>query len=183
MSSSVCVPLFFKSFPFSEMWAASHSWVPSAKKIMITWVGRWGQVHWGSPGPWPPAQSSLVHSHPFPSVQMSLFSNLCCLMGFPGGSAGKESVCNVGHLGSVPELGRFSEEGNSYPRQYSGLENSIDCIVYRVTRNRTRLSDFHFNSVSGQGGTIHLCHFEQALILSGPQFLLHNKREVPELWF
>ena len=52
----------------------------------------------------------------------------CCLseMGFPGDSAGKESAYNVGNLGSIPELGRSSGEGNGYPLQYSGLENSMD---------------------------------------------------------
>jgi len=49
-------------------------------------------------------------------------------MGFPGGSAGKESVCTVGDLGSIPGLGRSPGEGNDYPLQYSGLENSMDCI-------------------------------------------------------
>ena len=47
-------------------------------------------------------------------------------LGFPGGSGGKESACNVGDLGSIPELGRSLEEGNGYPLQYSGLENSMD---------------------------------------------------------
>ena len=50
-------------------------------------------------------------------------------MGFPGGSAGKESTCNAGELGSIPGLGRFLGEGNGYLLQYSGLENSMDCIV------------------------------------------------------
>ena len=49
-------------------------------------------------------------------------------MGFPGGSAGKESACNVGDLGSIPGLGRSHGEGKGYPLQYSGLENSMDCI-------------------------------------------------------
>ena len=49
-------------------------------------------------------------------------------LGFPGGSGGKESTCNVGDLGSIPGLGRSLEEGSGYPFQYSGLENSIDCI-------------------------------------------------------
>ena len=50
-----------------------------------------------------------------------------------GGSAGKESTCNVGDLGLIPGLGRFPGEGNSYPRQYFGLENSMDCIVHGVS--------------------------------------------------
>ena len=45
--------------------------------------------------------------------------------GFPCGSAGKESVCNAGDLGSIPGLGRSSGEGKGYPDQYSGLENSM----------------------------------------------------------
>ena len=54
-----------------------------------------------------------------------------------GGSAGKESAYNVGDLGSTPGLGRSPGEGNVYPLQYSGLENSTDCIVHGVTKSRT----------------------------------------------
>ena len=43
-------------------------------------------------------------------------------MDFPGGSAGKESACNAGDLGSIPGLGRSPGEGNGYLRQLSGLE-------------------------------------------------------------
>ena len=52
--------------------------------------------------------------------------------GFPCGSAGKESTCNVGDWGSIPGLGRSPGEGKGYPLQYSGLENSRDCIVHGV---------------------------------------------------
>ena len=45
---------------------------------------------------------------------------------FPGGSAGKESTCNAGDLGSIPGLGKFPGGGKGYPLQYSGLENSRD---------------------------------------------------------
>ena len=65
-------------------------------------------------------------------------------LGFPGGSAGKESARNVADLGSIPGLGRSSGEGKGYPLQYSGLENSMDCIIHRVTKSWTRLSEFHF---------------------------------------
>ena len=50
-------------------------------------------------------------------------------LGFPCGSAGKESSCNEGDLGSIPGLGRSHGEGKDYPLQYLGLENSMDCIV------------------------------------------------------
>ena len=59
------------------------------------------------------------------------------IYGFPGSSAGKESACNAKDLGSIPGLGGSSEEGNSYPHQYSDLENSMDCIVHGVTKSRT----------------------------------------------
>ena len=59
------------------------------------------------------------------------------ILGFPGGSVGKESTCNVGNLGSVPELGRSPGEGKGYPLQSSGLENSMDCIVHGVAKSRT----------------------------------------------
>jgi len=52
------------------------------------------------------------------------------MWGFPGGSAGKESACNVGDLGSIPGLGRSPGEGKGYLLQYSGLENSKDCIPW-----------------------------------------------------
>ena len=48
---------------------------------------------------------------------------------FPCGSAGKESTCNAGDLGLIPELGRSPGEGKGYPLWYSGLENNMDCIV------------------------------------------------------
>ena len=65
-------------------------------------------------------------------------------LGFPCDSAGKESTCNVGDLGLLPGLGRSPGEGEGYPLQYSGLENSMDSIVYGVTKSWTQLSDFHF---------------------------------------
>ena len=47
----------------------------------------------------------------------------CKKVGFPGGSDGKESTCNVGDLGSTPGLGRSPEGGHGNPLQYSCLEN------------------------------------------------------------
>ena len=67
-------------------------------------------------------------------------------LGFLRGLAGKESACNMGHWGSIPGLGRSPREGNDYPLQYSGLENSMDCIVHWVAKSQTWLSDFHFLS-------------------------------------
>jgi len=47
-------------------------------------------------------------------------------LGFPCGSPGKESACNVGDLGLMSDLGRSPGEGKGYPLQYYGLENSMD---------------------------------------------------------
>ena len=68
-------------------------------------------------------------------------------LGFPCGSAGKESTCSEGDLGLIPGLGIFPGEGNSYPLQYSGLENSMDCIGQGVEKSWTRLSNFHFQFI------------------------------------
>ena len=59
------------------------------------------------------------------------------ILGFPCFSAGKVYACNVGDLGSIPELGRSAGEGKDYPFQYSGLENSMDCIVHGVAKSQT----------------------------------------------
>ena len=65
-------------------------------------------------------------------------------LGFPGASAGKESAYNAGDLGLIPGLGRSPGEGKGYPLQYSGLENSMDCIGHGIAKSRTLLSNFHF---------------------------------------
>ena len=97
-------------------------------------------------------------SNPLIAIQLSHFMHsfihswtkltdfYCDLWGFPGGSAGKESACNVGDLGLIPGLGRSPGGGKGYPLQYSGLENCTDCRVHGVTKSWTRLFDidFHF---------------------------------------
>ena len=67
-------------------------------------------------------------------------------LGFPCGSASKESACNAGDLSSNPGLGRSPRVGKGYPMPVSGLENSMDCIVRGVTKSWTWLSDFHFHT-------------------------------------
>ena len=71
---------------------------------------------------------------------------------FPRGSAGKESACNEGDLGSIPGLGISPGEGKGYPFQYSGMENSLDCIVHGFAKSWTQLSDFHFTSLQDMKG-------------------------------
>ena len=63
----------------------------------------------------------------------------------------KNLACNVGDMDSIPRLRRSPGEGNGYQLHYSGLENSMDCIVQGVTKSQTQLSDFHF-----LGGGMHM---------------------------
>ena len=95
-----------------------------------------------------------VHSNKAVSMQTNgarlraqktwVWAQLC--LGFPGGSADKESAVMwetwVASLSWEDPPG----EGNSYPLQYSGLENSMDCIAHGVSTSQTLLSDFHFTS-------------------------------------
>ena len=106
--------------------------------IRVSLVAQWERIHLPCRRPW------------FDSWVWKIWRRdrlpITVFLGFPCGSAGKESACNVGDLGSIPGLGRSPGEGNSYPLQYSGLENSMDCIciVHRVAKNWTWLSNFHF---------------------------------------
>ena len=60
-------------------------------------------------------------------------NNQMALMGFPGGSDGKESACNVGDLGSIPGLGRSSGARNGYTFHYSFLENFMNSGAWWAT--------------------------------------------------
>ena len=80
----------------------------------------------------------------------------------------------MGDLGLIPGLGRSPGEGNGYPLQYSGLENSTDCIVHGVAKSWTRLSDFH---------SLHFCYIILVLKISepcyGPGSITGQGTEVP----
>ena len=67
--------------------------------------------------------------------EIFIFKTTC---GLPCGSAGKESACDVRDLGSIPGLGRCPGEGKGYPLQYSGLENSMNCIVNGIRKSQTK---------------------------------------------
>ena len=67
-------------------------------------------------------------------------------MGFPSGSDVKESACNAGDPGSIPESGRSPGEGYGIPLQYSCLDNPMDRGAWRsavdgVSKSQTVLSD------------------------------------------
>ena len=79
----------------------------------------------------------------WPRDQICISYIFCWL---PCGSAGNESTCNAGDLGSIPGLGRPPGEGKGDPLQYPGLENFMDYIVHEVAKSQTWLSNFHFTS-------------------------------------
>jgi len=71
-------------------------------------------------------------------------------LGFPCDSAGKESAYSAGDLGSISGLRRSPGEWKDYPLQYSGLEKSMDYVVYGVAKSWTLLSEFHFHTKTFQ---------------------------------
>ena len=97
------------------------------------------------------------------------------MKGFPCGSAGKESACNVGDLGLIPGLGRSLGEGKGYT-----LENSIDCIVHGLAKSQTRLNNFHFTSLLSQ-----LLQNQWAVLTKRvycPKFLPADERPITTFW-
>ena len=69
-------------------------------------------------------------------VILKIHKTALSFVGFPGGSAGKESASNVGDLGSIPGMGRSLGEGKGYPLQCSDMENSMNCIVHGVAKSQ-----------------------------------------------
>ena len=65
-------------------------------------------------------------------------------------------------MDSIPGLGRSPGEGKGYPLQYSGLENSMDCIVHGVAKSRTRLRDFHLLYLYW-ASRVNWCHYFDGL--------------------
>ena len=154
-------------------WARTHAWFQwfewQAKRVLTRELLKIS-IHQNIviPGPWEAPLNSHPVSKSMASLVAQLVKNLPAMqetpndswvgkicwrrdrlpspvfLGFPGGSDGKESACNVGDLGLIPGLGRSPGEGKGYPLQYSGLENSMDCIVHGVAKSQTGLSNFHF---------------------------------------
>ena len=105
----------------------------------------------------------------------------------------------MGDLGLIPGLRRSPGEGKDYPLQYSGLENSMDCIVHRVTKSQTRLSDFHFhflthflseNGVWGEASTgscpkpnsLHCTHLFRVSVSSSPNLRKLEESDPPQIF-
>ena len=116
-------------YPLQYSWASLVAQLvknlPAVRETLVWFLG-W-KIHW------------IRHRLPTP-----------VFLGLPCGSPGKESACNGRDLGLIPGLGRSPGEGKGYPLWYSGLENSMDCIVHGVAKTCTRLSDFHFGRSMGE---------------------------------
>ena len=96
----------------------------------------------------PAMQETLVHFLGQEDLLEKGWAPNPLFLGFPCGSAGKDSACNVEDVGLIPGLGRSPGEGKGYPLQYSGLENSMDrgacqATVQGLTKSQKRLSNFH----------------------------------------
>ena len=106
----------------------------------------------------------------------------------PCGTAGKESTCDAGDLGLIPGLGRSPEEGKDYPLQYSGLENSLDCMVHGIIKSQTWLSDFHFHFPLNKcdlGQTVDLFGLPPSYLWNGMKIfasLMSKSRWVGRYW-
>ena len=84
---------------------------------------------------WPfPSSYDLFYEYVMLISYTYVLLHVILYISFSGGSAGEESTCNAGDLGSIPGLGRSAGEGKGYLLQYSGLENSTDCMVHGVAK-------------------------------------------------
>ena len=107
-------------------------------------VGKESACNAGNPGSIPGLGRSPREGKGYPLQYSGLENSMDCrrerlsipvFMGFPCGSAGKESACSTGDLGSIPGLGRSPREGKGYPFQYLGLEESVGCMVREVAES------------------------------------------------
>ena len=80
------------------------------------------------------------------ALQKDILNEGNIIKGFPCGSTGKESACNAGDLSSIPGLERSPREEKGYPIQYSGLENSMDCIVHGVEKSQKHFMPKHLKA-------------------------------------
>ena len=102
-------------------------------------------------------QGSLECCSPRGHKQSDITEQQHKMMGFLGGSDGKESTCNAGNTSSIPILGRFPREGNGNPLLHSCLDNPMSrgawwATVHGVTKNWTWLSMQHSLTIQDETG-------------------------------
>ena len=143
------------SFPMSQLFSSGRQSIEVSASVLLMNIQGWFPLGFTclislqSKGLPIVFSSITIQKHQLLGAQPSLWSNSCLYMtsgktiAFSCGSIGKESTCNAGDLGLIPELGRSPGEGKGYPLLYSGLENSMDCIFHGVAKSQTQLSDVH----------------------------------------
>ena len=143
---NICVHIFVGTYIFISY----GKWSIIARSFDKYWifpkVARWSlkvTVHFTFPPAVYEGSSFFTSSLTFGIFSPSI---IAILLGFPGGSDHKASAYNAGAPGSIPGSGRSPGERKDTPLQYSGLKNSMDCIVHGVTKSQTWLSNFHFTS-------------------------------------
>ena len=151
-----CFLLLPSIFPTSWFFASSGQSIGDSTSSLVLSVNIQGWLSLGltglisllSKGPSRGFSNSTIWKHQFFSPSQEYYH-----FNFLGGSDGNESVCNAGDLGSIPGLGRSPGEGKGYPLQHSCLKNPMDganwrATAYGVAKSQTRLSDFHFITLS-----------------------------------
>ena len=113
--------------------------LPSCLSLNVTSLGLSGQPN-GCPIHAVISLSIAFSSQHFSPLDIAVF--VFMVWGFPGGSDGKETTCNVGDLCSIPGVGRSPGGGHGYPLQYSCLENPMNrgawqATVHGVAESRT----------------------------------------------
>ena len=108
--------------PGFNSWVGKITWRRKRLLTPVFWPGEFHRLY----SPWGRKESDKTE-------QLSLLLLPWCLMGFPGGSDGKESTCNEGDLGSIPGSVRSPGERKSYPVQSSCLENLMDRGAWQAT--------------------------------------------------
>ena len=110
--------------PRFDPWVGKIPWRRERLPSPVFWPGEFHGVcsPWGSQRVW----------HDWATFAHSLMHQYR----LPRGSAGKESACNAGDLGSIPREGRSPGEGNGNSLQYSRLGNPMDTGVWRATVQR-----------------------------------------------
>ena len=134
-----------------KLWPSEGQTLPGHRQAQVHFPPRGHRASWGTAALW------CGHSCGRPHMDIEALKRLGkneklakrqeAFEGFPGGSAGKESTCNEGDLGLIPELGRSPGEGKGYPLQCSGLEDSMKYNIWSRKESGTteRLSCSAFN--------------------------------------
>ena len=160
-----------------EAWHAAVHGAAKSRTRLSDWTELNGPTPIFWPGEFHGLYSRWGHKESDRTEWLSLCNWLYLCLGFPGGSAGKEATCNAGDPRPIPGLGRSSWEANGYPHQYSGLENSMDCIVHGVAESNTTKWPSLSLSCSTKGN--HFLTYNESAFATGTCSVAHSENA----WF